>query len=166
MSDAARTPAPSHHGALARMLRRRGILAVIRLGLALVFVWAGAVKLMAPEAFALAIDGYGLVPWRLARVLSVALPVLEIASGLGLACKRRGALALITGQLALFMGVLGYGILGGLEADCGCFGLGDAPPVGTGELRLALARDAVMLVGCVWLYAAWPRPKRAAGTAR
>ncbi len=136
----------------ARMLRGRGILAAIRFVLALVFIYAGAMKLIDPGTFALAIDSFGLVPWRTARVLSVALPVLEVAGGLGLACNLRGALSLVAGQLLLFMAVLGYGVLGGLEADCGCFGLDGTAPVGTEELKAAMLRDAFMLGGCLWLH--------------
>lgn len=134
------------------MLRGRGILAAIRFVLALIFIYAGALKLIDPGTFALVIDSFGLVPWRTARVLSVALPALEVAGGLGLACNLRGALALVASQLLLFMGVLGYGVLGGLEVDCGCFGLDGAAPVGTEELKAAMLRDVFMLGGCLWLH--------------
>jgi hypothetical protein len=56
---------------------------------------------------------------------------------------------LITGLLALFVCVLGYGVLGELNVDCGCFGADDLNK--QAGLRTAFYRD-LMLIGIVMPY--------------
>ncbi|WP_319583024.1 DoxX family protein [uncultured Pseudodesulfovibrio sp.] len=125
---------------------------VIRVVLGLLFVYAGTLKLMHPQGFAVTINIYGLVSWKMAGFLSYAIPCVEILSGLGLILNVRGALAAIVAQLLGFMVVLLYALYLGLDADCGCFGTpkntDNAP---TGPLQ-AFIRDAVMLAGCAFLY--------------
>jgi hypothetical protein len=90
-------------------------------GLALVFFYAGTVKLMDPKAFARSISQYDLAPDFLLPVLAIGLPMVEILGAVGLIFAIRGSLSLIFGLLLLFAAVLWYGILNGLDADCGCF---------------------------------------------
>lgn len=132
---------------------------LLRLVLGGLFVYAGTVKLLDTGAFAEAIDGYGLVTWRMANLLSNALPMLEIVSGIGLILDVRGALGMIVAQLLGFMAVIGYAIHMGLDVDCGCFGPSDAASGGSGGLWQTLWRDMLMFGACLLLY--WQR--RAAG---
>ena len=62
---------------------------------------------------------------------------------------RPWGLHLITGLLALFVFVLGYGILGDLNVDCGCFGAEELDK--QAGLREAFYRDLV-LIGMVVPY--------------
>jgi uncharacterized membrane protein YphA (DoxX/SURF4 family) len=119
---------------------------LLRTGLALLFLYGGAVKLMDPRAFAKILSVYGLIPEPLLPVVAVGLPALETLAGLALLFDIRGSLAVITGLLALFTAVLGYGILQNLDVDCGCFGAEDLTR--QEGLRQAFYRD-VMLVGLV-----------------
>ncbi|MEF2231420.1 MAG: MauE/DoxX family redox-associated membrane protein [Pseudodesulfovibrio sp.] len=129
---------------------------LLRLVIGGLFVFAGALKLADPSAFAMAIDGYGLVSWSTAKLLSRALPIVEIAAGLGLILDFRGALALIVVQLLVFLAVVGYAVHLGLDVDCGCFGPQAAKPgEGAGSLKETLLRDGAMLVGCAVMY--WQR---------
>ncbi|MBG0791464.1 MAG: DoxX family membrane protein [Desulfovibrionaceae bacterium] len=119
------------------------------------FVYAGVLKLSDPGGFAMTINLYGLVSWRLSNVLAYAIPTVEILSGLGLILDVRGSLAIITAQLLGFMCILLYALHIGLDADCGCFGTPrptDNDPEGPLE---ALLRDGVMLIGCAVIY--WQR---------
>jgi uncharacterized membrane protein YphA (DoxX/SURF4 family) len=133
-------------------LASKTLYTAVRVVLGLIFVYAGALKLMHPEGFAVTINIYGLVSWEMAGFLSYAIPAVEILSGLCLALNVRGALAVIVAQLLGFMVVLLYALYLGLDADCGCFGnpknTDNAP---TGPLA-AFLRDAVMLAGCALLY--------------
>jgi len=129
---------------------------LLRLVIGGLFVFAGVLKLADPAAFAMAIDGYGMVSWSTAKLLSRALPILEVATGLGLILDFKGALALIVAQLLVFMGVVGYAVHLGLDVDCGCFGpQSGVPTEGGGNLRETLLRDGAMLVGCAVMY--WQR---------
>jgi uncharacterized membrane protein YphA (DoxX/SURF4 family) len=124
----------------------------VRVVLGLLFVYAGTLKLMHPEGFAVTINIYGLVSWRMAGFLSYAIPCVEILSGLGLVLDVRGALLIVVAQLLGFMVVLLYALYLGLDADCGCFGTpNNTDNAPTGPLA-AFLRDAVMLAGCALLY--------------
>ena len=79
-----------------------------------------------------------------------------------LVLDRPWGLHLITGLLALFVLILGYGIVGDLDVDCGCFGAAELDK--RASLRTAFIRDLI-LVGVVapYLYLCrWIR-ERAAG---
>jgi hypothetical protein len=82
---------------------------------------------------------------------------LELAAGGGLWCGRRWAVGLAGGLVVMFLCVLGYGILLGLDIECGCFGTGEG--AGTLTLKQAAVVDALLLVTCVGLaWAARGRP--------
>jgi uncharacterized membrane protein YphA (DoxX/SURF4 family) len=146
---------PSHKPAKDSAMKSfaaKSLYTAVRVILGLLFIYAGTLKLMHPEGFAVTINIYGLVSWRMAGFLSYAIPMVEILSGLGLVLDVRGALAIIVAQLLGFMVVLLYALYLGLDADCGCFGnpknTDNAP---SGPLH-AFVRDAVMLAGCALLY--------------
>jgi uncharacterized membrane protein YphA (DoxX/SURF4 family) len=103
----------------------KGLYGTVRIILALLFLYGGAIKLVDPKAFARVISAYSLVPEALLPFVAVGLPLLETLAGLALLGDRRGSLAVIAGLLMLFLAVLGYGIIQGLDADCGCFGADD-----------------------------------------
>lgn len=135
---------------------RRGTVEVLALGVRVLlggaFLWAGALKLSNPRAFAHVIDEYGIVPggWPLV-IAALAIPSLEVLAGLGALFDRRTGYGLMLGLLALFIGVLGFGIANDLDVDCGCFSLEERR--GRGALRAAFARDWVMAAGAVWCLA-------------
>ncbi|SMC23724.1 Methylamine utilisation protein MauE [Desulfacinum hydrothermale DSM 13146] len=116
---------------------------VVRVGLAVAFLWAGAVKLSDPSRFADTISHYELVPeWALGLV-AVGLPLVEIGVGVGALCNAAWSFWAMAGLLVVFIGVLWFGILKGLAIDCGCF---SADELASQEsLRQAFYRDWLML---------------------
>ncbi|MFZ5584322.1 MAG: MauE/DoxX family redox-associated membrane protein [Thermodesulfobacteriota bacterium] len=122
----------------------------LRLALALVFVYAGAVKLMDPKAFALVVSRYGLAPDFLLAPVALGLPALEVLAGLGLILDLRGSLSAITAMLLMFAAVLWFGVLQGLSIDCGCFSAEEQ--AGHDGLRAALGRDLALLAVAAYLY--------------
>lgn len=123
---------------------------LVRLLLAAVFIWAGATKLMDPRAFARLISGYGLVPESMLVPVAVGLPILELAAGIGLIFDVRGALSGITGLIALFLSVLGFGIFNNLDVDCGCFSLEELKA--RDGLWTAFCRDVGLLSMALYLF--------------
>lgn len=95
---------------------------VLRVGLALLFIYAGSVKLIDPKAFARTISHFGLVPEPLLPVIAIGLPALEVIAGLALVFDLGVGLYGVSGLLLLFVCVLGYGVLNDMNVDCGCFG--------------------------------------------
>jgi len=122
---------------------------IVRMALAALFIYAGVTKFFDPKAFAATISAYELLPEALLPLFAVGLPLIETVAGLALVLDRPWGLHLITGLLVLFVFVLGYGILGDLNVDCGCFGAEDLNK--QAGLREALYRD-VILIGVVAPY--------------
>ena len=125
---------------------------LVRLGLAVVFIWSGLSKLVKPQSFILIIEAYGFVPDPLLWPMAIFLCLAELAGGIGLLLDAQYALGLITGLLLLFMAVLGYGLWLGLDVDCGCFGPDDPEGQAYHGLRPALFRDMGMLASIGFLY--------------
>jgi uncharacterized membrane protein YphA (DoxX/SURF4 family) len=124
----------------------------VRLILAVIFLWAGIVKILDPDSFAIILEAFDLLPYTWIMPVAVGLPVLEILAAIGLLFDVRGSLPAVTGLLVLFLVILGYGIWLGLDIDCGCFGPGDPEGEAYKGLRPALYRDIVMLAGVAYLY--------------
>ena len=126
---------------------------IVRFALAAVFIYGGVVKLFDPKAFAATISTYDLVPEALLPVVAIGLPIIEAIAGVALIFNRIWGLHLMTALLAMFVFVLGYGVLGNLNVDCGCFGAEELHK--QAGLRTAFYRDLI-LIGIVmpYLYAA------------
>ncbi len=120
--------------------------------LGIIFMGAGCAKLMAPDRFATLIAAYGIVPDFLLLATAIGLPALEVVAGLGLLLDIRGSLWIIAGLLVLFIAILAYGIWIGLDVDCGCFSPQDPEAESFHDLKGALYRDAVMLLGVVLIF--------------
>jgi len=124
----------------------------IRWGLALVFLYAGLLKLADPASFVVIIEAYGLVPEGLLMPIAVALPSLEVLAAIGLMVDLRGSLTLMAVLMGIFIAVLGYGLWMGLDVDCGCFGPEDPEGRAFAGMRVALYRDFVLTGGILLLY--------------
>ncbi len=110
----------------------------LRLGLALLFVWAGAAKLVDPGAFAEEIANYRLAS-ALAPLLAATLPSTEILGGLALALGpprwRAAAALLLLGLLLVFTVAVATAWLRRIDVACGCFGQGGGLVDGLTVLR-------------------------------
>ena len=73
----------------------------------------------------------------------------EMVLGCGLWSGRRWANWGAGGLVAVFLCVLGYGILLGLDIECGCFGPGEG--VGSLTLKQAAVVDLVLLATSIGL---------------
>lgn len=129
---------------------------LLRWGIGGVFIYAGIMKLLHPLTFATLIDAYGIIPESLLLLVSIALPILEVAAGAGLLLDMEGSLPAIAGLTALFIIILGYGVWMGLDIDCGCFGPSDPEGDAFHGLRTTLCRDLFLLGGIGFLFG-WRR---------
>lgn len=120
--------------------------------LGVLFIYAGTLKLMAPQAFATLIDAYGILPEPMLLPVAVILPALEVLVGVGLFLNIRGSLTAITLLLLMFVAILVYGIWMGLDVDCGCFGPQDPESEAFHGLWRTLFRDLFMLSGIAFLF--------------
>jgi len=123
---------------------------LVRIGLGLVFVWAGALKLLEPRAFARTISEFGIVPDPFLPVVAIGLPALEFLAGLGLVFDIRGSLKFVCGLLVLFLAVLGFGIANNMDIDCGCFSAEEIRA--QNSLRIAFIRDLGLMGTVSYLF--------------
>ena len=123
-----------------------------------VFVYAGALKLLDPAAFAEDIANYQAFPhwtWNLAAAI---VPITEILAGLAvLTGFRRRAGAIVLGSLTIaFIGLILSVIVRGIDLNCGCFG--EAVEASNVGWPLVL-RDLGLLVAIVAAYRPPERPR-------
>jgi len=123
-----------------------------RWGLGAVFIYAGSIKLMEPQVFAVLIEAYGVLPVSLLIPVAITLPALEVVAGIGLLFDIEGSLSIIAGLLVTFIVILAYGVDMGLDIDCGCFGPEDPEAEAFHGLRGTLYRDLVMLTGVIFVF--------------
>jgi uncharacterized membrane protein YphA (DoxX/SURF4 family) len=126
---------------------------VARVGLGVVLVVAGWLKISSPDDAVRAVQAYQILPQGLTHAFGYGLPLAEILLGvlLVLGLGTRWA-ALGAGLLmAVFIGGVISVWVRGLSIDCGCFGAGGAADVGAGDYLAELARDLGFLVLAVWL---------------
>lgn len=118
-----------------------------------VFIYAGAVKIVDTEAFRANILAYQLVGWNVAEILSLVLPVLEIAAGVLLVVGlfTRLAAASIFLMLLMFMGGIAWVWSQGINIDCGCFGTGGEVDASQTQYPLKMAENLGMATLCGWL---------------
>ncbi|MCK9227749.1 MAG: DoxX family membrane protein [Syntrophorhabdaceae bacterium] len=131
----------------------RTVYFAVRLALAAIFIYAGSAKLLDPKAFARIISHWDLVPELFLPVVAIGLPLLEVLAGIALIFDMRIGLHTISGMMIMFIIVLGYGVLLGLDVDCGCFGAEDLQE--RQGLQHAFYRDLVFLGAVIFLY--WSR---------
>ena len=99
-------------------------LRIISILIGALFIYAGAVKVADPVAFARDIDNYKMLPWNLAVWFGLYLPWLEIFCGLALITRvlYRGGVLIVTGLMTLFIVATIVAKARGLDISCGCFG--------------------------------------------
>lgn len=127
----------------------------IRLVLAAVLAWAGALKVQDPAAFAGSIMNFRIVPWPAAAALAHYLPWLELLVACALFFPRRtrrGALLAATVVFAGFAVLWAVTWARGLDVACGCFG-GE----GRASASWALVRVTVLAAMAAWALRREPR---------
>jgi uncharacterized membrane protein YphA (DoxX/SURF4 family) len=120
-----------------------------RVGLAGVWLAAGASKVGDLGASARAVHAYELTPYEVSALIGSALPFVEMALGLlllaGLATRLLAAVS--SGLLVIFMAGIASAWARGLAIDCGCFGPGGELPAGVEPSYLPeLGKNVAFLV--------------------
>ncbi|MFC8449716.1 MauE/DoxX family redox-associated membrane protein [Kitasatospora sp. NPDC057223] len=124
-----------------------------RLGLAVVWGWAGLAKVSDPAAAAQAVRAYEILPESLVKPVGYALPFLELALAvllvIGLGVR---IVAVVSAVLLLaFIAGISSAWARGISIDCGCFGGGGAVDASQTEYLQEILRDTGFLVLAGWL---------------
>ena len=128
----------------------RSFVTVLRLTVALIFCYAGWIKIQSPQAFADSIATFRLLPANLNNLLALGLPPFELLVGILLATGWKTRLAAFCALAAsgVFLLALVSALVRGLPVECGCFGGEHSSLAPTPRLWLAIGRD-VLLAGAV-----------------
>ena len=136
-----------------------------RLGLAAVFLVAGALKVGDLAASGRAVNAYHLMSFDAARVVGGVQPFVEMALGVlllvGVATRLTAAIAALL--LVIFIAGIVSAWARGLQIDCGCFSKGGAVAAGETAYPAEIARDVGLLIVALAL-ARWPRSRFALET--
>lgn len=128
--------------------RSRWLFHFSRVLLGVVFVFASYDKILQPQAFALAVYNYQLLPDVVINLAALLLPWLELLLGLCLlfGIWLPGAAVAGTGLLVVFLGALAVNQIRGLDIHCGCFSTDPQEgPAGWGTVLRDLGFFAVSL---------------------
>jgi len=109
-----------------RLFSNKYYLLIARLVIGFIFIYAGAEKITNPEAFAISISNYRLLPITVINIFAIVLPWIELITGilviLGIYVKENSAI--IFSMLSVFTVAIIISLTRGLSIDCGCFGKG------------------------------------------
>jgi uncharacterized membrane protein YphA (DoxX/SURF4 family) len=118
-----------------------------------VFLVAGVLKAIDPQASVAAVRAYELLPAWIVTIVGWGLPFAEIALGLlllgGIATRAVAMGAAVL--LVIFIAGVVSAAARGLSIDCGCFGGGGAVEPGQTAYGLELIRDTGLLLLALWL---------------
>ncbi|OLD79612.1 MAG: hypothetical protein AUI33_02535 [Ignavibacteria bacterium 13_1_40CM_2_61_4] len=107
-----------------KLLENRFVILLARLVLGVVFILASVDKIASPEAFAVSVDAYRLLPFPTVNIFALLVPWLELLCGVLLLAGYmvRGSSLIATILLCLFTFALLSAMARQLNIDCGCFG--------------------------------------------
>lgn len=127
------------------------LLLCARVALGVTFIIAGMEKISGPAAFAKAIYDYKIFPELLVNFFAVAIPWIEVVSGLLLVfgILARENAAIISGLLLMFIILVVISISRGLNIECGCFGTASGARVGWQKV---LENSGLVILGFYIIY--------------
>ncbi len=125
-------------------MRTRILVTVLRVGLGVMFLAAAWPKLQDPEAFALSVSNYKLLPVLAERVVALVLPPLEALVGvcLILGVLDAGASVVAFVLMIVFTIAVGAALARGLDISCGCFDTKGGAKIALGKVAENLALTA------------------------
>ncbi len=135
-----------------------GLELLTRAGLGGIFLYSGAVKAGASQAFAAAILPFTLVPEGWTQGIAITLAWSEVAAGAIILIPRlhRIGAGLILLLSLLFIGVLTWALANGIIVSCGCFGE-DTPPSAS-AMAFAIGRDVAIAAAAAFVALRRSRP--------
>ncbi len=132
-----------------RLFGTRLLNCLLRLLLGAVFVFAGAIKILDPEKFAVDVYNYRMLPYDMINSFAIALPWVEVVAGLLLVLGIwvRASALVISGLTVMFFIAISQAVARGLNIECGCFGTAEGSKVGI----KAMAWDGLLMAIAAWL---------------
>ena len=118
------------------ILVNKYLLFVLRVILALVFIYAGIEKISVPAGFSDSINNYKILPLFSVNFFAIILPWIEFIAGalllFGIKVKENSFI--ISFLLSIFIIAIMISLFRGLNIDCGCFGTLNGSKIGIYKL--------------------------------
>ena len=94
-----------------------------RVYIGIIFIYASMYKIVYTAEFAETIVGYQILPYWAVNIFAIALPWIELVSGILLIAgiRTRSAASIIAGMLLLFAFAITVNLVKGSSIHCGCF---------------------------------------------
>jgi len=129
------------------ILKRKEVILLLRLIVGVTFVYAAWDKVLHPNAFAMAVRGYQVVPVNVSNLFALAVAWAELVSGtlLIVGVFTRQAAGAVFLLLGMFVVALVTVIVKGIVVDCGCFSSEGGSQTGP----LLIIRNIFMMAACV-----------------
>jgi putative oxidoreductase len=133
---------------MSKIISNKYFLLTIRIVLGFVFVFAAISKATEPDAFAIAISNYKLLPLFSINFLAIILPWIELSTGIllvfGISVKENSAILSVL--LLIFIIAIAISLGRGLNIDCGCFGTVGGTKVG---IQKILENIGLLILGLI-----------------
>jgi uncharacterized membrane protein YphA (DoxX/SURF4 family) len=129
------------------ILKRKEVILLLRLIVGATFVYAAHQKVLHPQAFAIAVRGYQIIPVSASNLFALGLAWAEMVAGLLLIAglfTRQAAAALLL-LLGMFVVATATVMIRGFVIDCGCFQSEGGAQVGPA----LIARNIPLMAACV-----------------
>lgn len=138
---------------MSKLLTNRYFVFLIRLAIGIVFIYASISKIAHPDAFALIIYNYHILPGWIINLFALFLPWAEMVCGILLIVGywHKSAAAILGGMTVVFIAALSMALFRGVNIECGCF---STTSRARGPVIDLIVRDTIMLVGIALIYAA------------
>ena len=124
-------------------------IAILRLYLALIFIFSGLDKINDLNGFAQSIENYKILPLYLINITAIIIPWIEVVAGslllLGIWIKENSVI--ILALLLVFTAALIIALAKGLNINCGCQGAAYAKRIGIAKILENIAYIIVAVVG-------------------
>jgi hypothetical protein len=128
----------------------------------IVFLVSGTAKLLGLQTFRFGLQLLPFMTSPLATVVSIGLPLAELAVAIGLFLNQAWAKYASIGMLVLFSGVASLAVLMGRQVPCGCFGQLDGQTLSmrtvfrNGLLILVIVATLGLESRAQWPFSLWP----------
>ncbi|HPJ93614.1 MAG TPA: MauE/DoxX family redox-associated membrane protein [Deltaproteobacteria bacterium] len=122
-----------------------------RMILGIIFLYAGLIKVLDPQGFALVVYNYHILPGFLINLAALILPLIEVIVGaaLILGVLVPGASLIVSSLLIVFLCAIAAALIRGLDVSCGCFNTSqEADPL----TWMYLVRDTVLLAMACFVF--------------
>ncbi len=107
--------------------KRKLLWQLLRIFIAVIFIYAGTIKIADPAGFAEQVDNYRILPYFFVTLVAVVLPWLELLCGILILVNRLFSVSVLILSILNFIFIIAIisALIRGLDISCGCFSVNE-----------------------------------------